>query len=242
MRQAVASMDAIAQSAQQISQIIGVIDEIAFQTNLLALNAGVEAARAGPAGKGFAVVAAEVRALAQRSADAAKDIKRLIAASTAQVDSGVKLVAETGASLARIARQVGEINGAVAEAAAGAGEQAAGLQQVHAALRRIDETTQRNAAIIEQANAANAALSQEAARLAGVFGDFSTGPAGDVAAPRESRKAASAFAPSAVGLAETRKVAKPGGAAAKSEPRYVVGEPARGFAKRPARANASRAG
>ncbi len=96
VRQAVEAMDAIAKSAQQISQIIGVIDEIAFQTNLLALNAGVEAARAGDAGRGFAVVASEVRALAQRSAEAAKEIKGLISASTAQVDHGVKLVAETG--------------------------------------------------------------------------------------------------------------------------------------------------
>ena len=96
VRQAVAAMDEIAKSAQQISQIIGVIDEIAFQTNLLALNAGVEAARAGDAGRGFAVVAAEVRALAQRSAEAAKEIKGLISASTAQVGHGVKLVAETG--------------------------------------------------------------------------------------------------------------------------------------------------
>ena len=106
VRQAVEAMDAIAKSSQQISQIIGVIDEIAFQTNLLALNAGVEAARAGDAGRGFAVVASEVRALAQRSAEAAKEIKGLISASTAQVDHGVKLVAETGASLERIVTQV----------------------------------------------------------------------------------------------------------------------------------------
>ena len=102
VRQAVEAMDAIAKSAQQISQIIGVIDEIAFQTNLLALNAGVEAARAGDAGRGFAVVASEVRALAQRSAEAAKEIKGLITASTRQVESGVKLVGETGESLERI--------------------------------------------------------------------------------------------------------------------------------------------
>src|SRR5205807_5812666 len=103
------AMDAIAKSAQQISQIIGVIDEIAFQTNLLALNAGVEAARAGDAGRGFAVVASEVRALAQRSAEAAKEIKGLISASTTQVDHGVELVAETGKSLERIRAQVVEI-------------------------------------------------------------------------------------------------------------------------------------
>ena len=120
-------MSAIAKSSQQISQIIGVIDEIAFQTNLLALNAGVEAARAGDAGRGFAVVASEVRALAQRSAEAAKEIKALISASTGQVDSGVKLVAETGRSLERIMAQVTEINAVVGEIAAGAQEQATGL-------------------------------------------------------------------------------------------------------------------
>ena len=127
MRQAVEAMDAIAKSSQQISQIIGVIDEIAFQTNLLALNAGVEAARAGDAGRGFAVVASEVRALAQRSAEAAKEIKGLISASTTQVDHGVKLVAETGKSLERIMAQVTEINDVVGEIAAGAKEQATGL-------------------------------------------------------------------------------------------------------------------
>ena len=122
-------MDAIAKSAQQISQIIGVIDEIAFQTNLLALNAGVEAARAGDAGRGFAVVASEVRALAQRSAEAAKEIKGLISASTTQVDHGVKLVAETGKSLERIMAQVAEINDVVGEIAAGAKEQATGARR-----------------------------------------------------------------------------------------------------------------
>ncbi len=110
VRQAVEAMDAIAKSARQISQIIAVIDEIAFQTNLLAINAGVEAARAGDAGRGFAVVASEVRALARRSAEAAKEIKGLISASTGQVDRGVELVAEAGKSLERIMGQVADIN------------------------------------------------------------------------------------------------------------------------------------
>ena len=118
VKQAVAAMDAIAKSAQQITQIIGVIDEIAFQTNLLALNAGVEAARAGDAGRGFAVVASEVRALAQRSAEAAKEIKGLISASTAQVGHGVELVAETGAALERIMAQVADVNAVIAGIAA----------------------------------------------------------------------------------------------------------------------------
>src|SRR5271166_6374740 len=113
-------MSEIASSSQQIGQIIGIIDELAFQTNLLALNAGVEAARAGEAGRGFAVVASEVRALAQRSADAAKQIKALISDSTGQVDKGVKLVAETGRSLEHIMEQVTEINLVVSQIAAGA--------------------------------------------------------------------------------------------------------------------------
>ena len=120
VRQAVEAMEAISKSAHQISQIIGVIDEIAFQTNLLALNAGVEAARAGDAGRGFAVVASEVRALAQRSAEAAKEIKELISASTSQVSQGVELVTETGKSLERILTQVTDINTVVTEIAAGA--------------------------------------------------------------------------------------------------------------------------
>jgi len=127
VRQAVEAIDTIAKSSQQISQIIGVIDEIAFQTNLLALNAGVEAARAGDAGRGFAVVASEVRALAQRSAEAAKEIKGLILASSTQVENGVKLVNETGKSLERIMGQVSEITTIVAQIAAGAKEQRSGL-------------------------------------------------------------------------------------------------------------------
>ena len=132
-------MGAIEKSSQQISQIIGVIDEIAFQTNLLALNAGVEAARAGDAGRGFAVVASEVRALAQRSAEAAKEIKGLISTSTTQVGDGVVLVAETGKSLERIMAQVTEINNVVADIASGAKEQSAALEGVNAAINQMDQ-------------------------------------------------------------------------------------------------------
>jgi len=179
VREAVNAMDTIAQSAQQISQIIGVIDEIAFQTNLLALNAGVEAARAGDAGRGFAVVASEVRALAQRSADAAKEIKTLISASTAQVDQGVKLVAETGHALERIMTQVNDINNVVAEIATGAREQATGLAEINAAINQMDQVTQQNAAMVEQSTAACRSLSQDANQLSGLVSQFRVGSGGD---------------------------------------------------------------
>ncbi|MGH6997033.1 MAG: methyl-accepting chemotaxis protein, partial [Phenylobacterium sp.] len=162
-------------SSKQIGQIIGVIDEIAFQTNLLALNAGVEAARAGDAGKGFAVVASEVRALAQRSAEAAKEIKALINASSAQVGQGVDLVAETGKALQRIASQVAEINASVSEIAASAQEQAVGLQQVNTAVNQMDQVTQQNAAMVEESTAASHALANEAVELARLMGQFSIG-------------------------------------------------------------------
>jgi methyl-accepting chemotaxis protein len=175
VRDAVAAMSEIENSAQQISQIIGVIDEIAFQTNLLALNAGVEAARAGDAGRGFAVVASEVRALAQRSADAAKEIKALISASSQQVDRGVNLVGETGKVLERILTQVTQINGVVTEIAASAEEQSTGLQQVNTAVNQMDQVTQQNAAMVEEATAASHALTSEADTLARLISRFELG-------------------------------------------------------------------
>ncbi|THD59941.1 methyl-accepting chemotaxis protein, partial [Phenylobacterium sp.] len=175
VRDAVAAMSEIENSAQQISQIIGVIDEIAFQTNLLALNAGVEAARAGDAGRGFAVVASEVRALAQRSADAAKEIKALISASSQQVDRGVNLVGETGKVLERIVTQVAQINGVVTEIAASAEEQSTGLQQVNTAVNQMDQVTQQNAAMVEEATAASHALTSEADTLARLISRFDVG-------------------------------------------------------------------
>ncbi len=177
VRNAVAAMSEIETSAKQISQIIGVIDEIAFQTNLLALNAGVEAARAGDAGRGFAVVASEVRALAQRSAEAAKEIKALIHASSDQVNRGVGLVAETGQSLTRIMTQVAQINGVVAEIAASAQEQATGLHQVNSAVNQMDQMTQQNAAMVEQSTAASHTLSQEAEELVRLTARFQLGQA-----------------------------------------------------------------
>jgi methyl-accepting chemotaxis protein len=169
---AVAAMGAIEQSAREITQIIAVIDGIAFQTNLLALNAGVEAARAGEAGKGFAVVANEVRALAQRSAEAARDIKALIDKSTAHVGDGVGLVGETGTLLAEIVAQVGSVTAQVNEIADTAAAQASNLEQVNVAVGSIDRMTQQNAAMVEQATAATRSLSSEAQRLGELVAQF----------------------------------------------------------------------
>jgi methyl-accepting chemotaxis protein len=173
--QAIAAMGAIEQSSGQITQIIGVIDEIAFQTNLLALNAGVEAARAGEADRGFAVVAQEVRALAQRSADAAKEIKNLIRASTSQVAAGVDLVGRTGKALERIVAQIAQINTVVGEIAASAQEQSSGLQQVNVAINQMDQVTQQNAAMVEQSTAASHALARETQDLAKLMSRFQVG-------------------------------------------------------------------
>ena len=169
---AVAAMGAIEHSAREITQIIDVIDGIAFQTNLLALNAGVEAARAGEAGKGFAVVANEVRALAQRSADAARDIKALIGKSTAHVGDGVNLVGETGTLLAEIVAQVGAVTAQVNEIAETTASQATNLEQVNIAVGTIDRMTQQNAAMVEQSTAATRSLSSEAQRLGELVAQF----------------------------------------------------------------------
>jgi methyl-accepting chemotaxis protein len=170
--EAVAAMGAIEGSARQIGQIIGVIDEIAFQTNLLALNAGVEAARAGEAGRGFAVVASEVRALAQRAADAAKEIKMLVTTSMRQVEHGVALVGQTGTALGVIQSGVAEINSAIGEIAASATEQASGLAEVSAAVNQMDQVTQQNAAMVEQNTAATHSLSHETQALATAMARF----------------------------------------------------------------------
>ncbi|HQT51993.1 MAG TPA: methyl-accepting chemotaxis protein [Phenylobacterium sp.] len=190
VRQAVEAMSAIEGSAREISAIIGVIDEIAFQTNLLALNAGVEAARAGESGKGFAVVASEVRALAQRSAEAAKEIKALIGASSRQVETGVKLVGQTGESLQRIIEKVADIDSLVTEIAAGAQEQATGLAEVSTAVNQMDQLTQQNAAMVEESTAASHALRNEADVLAGSISRFQTGADLEAERPRVARPVA----------------------------------------------------
>ncbi|WP_378944775.1 methyl-accepting chemotaxis protein [Mesorhizobium sp. ANAO-SY3R2] len=192
VRKAMDAMGTIEKSSDQISRIIGVIDEIAFQTNLLALNAGVEAARAGDAGRGFAVVASEVRALAQRSAEAAREIKSLISTSTTQVGEGVKLVAETGKALERIVTQVAEINAVVTNIAASAQEQSTGLDQVNTAVNQMDQVTQQNAAMVEESTAASHSLSQETDELSRQISTFRLGKlaAVDHGRPASARPAA----------------------------------------------------
>ncbi len=229
VRDAVSAMSEIERSAQQISQIIGVIDEIAFQTNLLALNAGVEAARAGDAGRGFAVVASEVRALAQRSAEAAKEIKALILTSTQQVGRGVSLVDETGKSLSRIVAQVTEINGVVAEIAASAQEQATGLVEVNTAINQMDQVTQQNAAMVEQSTAASHALARETDELLRLTARFQIGEAAGSGPAERSN------------VEPMRRPAQPG-SGRRSAPVVSIRAPGRGNAAPAARAKPEKDG
>lgn len=177
VRDAVAAMDQIEQSSREISNIISVIDEIAFQTNLLALNAGVEAARAGEAGRGFAVVAQEVRELAQRSAKAAKEIKALIGTSSAQVRTGVELVDRTGKALEKIVERVRDVDQNVAAIVEASREQAIGIREIGQAVHQLDQSTQQNAASVEEQNAVSNQLAERAVTLAGLLGQFKTGQA-----------------------------------------------------------------
>jgi methyl-accepting chemotaxis protein len=195
VRDAVTAMAGIEKSSAAIGQIVTLIDGIAFQTNLLALNAGVEAARAGDAGKGFAVVANEVRALAQRSADAARDIKELIATSSAQVETGVQLVGQTGQALDRIVTRVAEIAALIAQISSAAETQASNLQQVNGVMGEMDKMTQQNAAMVEQCSAASRSLRGEAESLGGLVRHFDTKMLADrrqpaEAAPERPRKGA----------------------------------------------------
>ncbi|NDC60066.1 MAG: methyl-accepting chemotaxis protein, partial [Alphaproteobacteria bacterium] len=184
---AVSAMSEIEKSSTRIAQITSVIDEIAFQTNLLALNAGVEAARAGDAGRGFAVVAQEVRALAQRSADAAKEIKGLIETSARNVDQGVRHVGDTGDALTRIVASFSAIDQVVADISQSVWDQAARIGGVNGAFQEIDQATQQNAAMFEQSAAATHALRDQIAELASELGRFEVSQA---SAPARRRAAA----------------------------------------------------
>ncbi len=183
VRKAVGAMGSIERASSEISEIISVIDGIAFQTNLLALNAGVEAARAGDAGKGFAVVASEVRALAQRSAEAAKDVKARINASSEHVRVGVQLVGETGQALEHIIGSIGEISSLVSSITTSANQQASGLAQVNSAVAELDGFTQQNAAMVEETTAAARSLASEAEGLARHVSRFKTTEQLSVAKP-----------------------------------------------------------
>ncbi len=172
VRNAVAAMNRIEDSSSRIGQIIGVIDEIAFQTNLLALNAGVEAARAGEAGRGFAVVAQEVRELAQRSANAAKEIKTLISNSATEVGTGVTLVRSTGDALVEIEELVNRVNAHVGSIATAAREQATGLHEINTSVNHMDQMTQQNAAMVEETTAASQTLAEESTQLSSLLANF----------------------------------------------------------------------
>ncbi len=237
VRKAVAAMHQIEQSSVEIGNIIGVIDDIAFQTNLLALNAGVEAARAGEAGKGFAVVAQEVRELAQRSANAAKEIKALINTSGTHVQTGVSLVGETGKALDAIVHEVQEINQHVHAIAEAAREQSTGLQEINTAVNTMDQSTQQNAAMVEESTAASHGLATEATALNNLLGQFRlTGTGGFVASapiPTAPRAAARPAARTPVRVAES--TARP-----KASPARALGQKiANAFGKNSAAAPSS---
>ncbi|KQO79842.1 methyl-accepting chemotaxis protein [Rhizobium sp. Leaf262] len=228
VRKAVAAMQEIEKSSGEITNIIGVIDDIAFQTNLLALNAGVEAARAGEAGKGFAVVAQEVRELAQRSANAAKEIKSLISASSAQVENGVNLVGETGKALQLIIAEVEEINSHVSTIVTAAREQATGLQEINTAVNTMDQGTQQNAAMVEEQTAASHALAREAEALNSLIGQFKLGG---------MARSTTAFAPSSAPAApRSAAVAPKPTFAAKPRPAAKIAQPTARAVPSPARA------
>ncbi|MFT7133989.1 MAG: methyl-accepting chemotaxis protein [Cyclobacteriaceae bacterium] len=194
---AIVAMEAINKSSSEIADIIGVIEDIAFQTNLLALNAAVEAARAGEQGRGFAVVAGEVRNLARRSADASKQIKDLIRDSEAKVSEGSTLVNESGKTLGEIERAVSEVSAMIADITSAAQEQTSGIEQVNTAVSQMDEMTQQNAALVEEATTASQAVAEQATNMAKMMELFQTddsGPAVQTRAPAKSSPRAASSA------------------------------------------------
>ena len=213
--QVVVSMEQINTSSRKISDIIGVIDGIAFQTNILALNAAVEAARAGEQGRGFAVVAGEVRSLAGRSAEAAKEIKTLITASVSNVDLGTKQVAQAGESMQEIVSSVRRVTDLIGEITASSNEQRDGIAQVNQAVSNLDQMTQQNAALVEESSAAATSMNEQAQRLAEAVSVFNLGQAAALQVAHHKPKA-SAAVPAAARTAV--KLSKPQPAAALHKP------------------------
>ncbi|MFG6414017.1 methyl-accepting chemotaxis protein [Roseateles sp. DC23W] len=219
--QVVSTMDQISHSSRKINEIIGTIDGIAFQTNILALNAAVEAARAGEQGRGFAVVAGEVRLLAQRSAEAAKEIKSLISASVERVDSGTQQVQAAGATMTEIVASVQRVTDIIAEISAAAREQSEGIAVVNGSVVQLDQMTQQNAALVEQSAAAAESLREQSARMAEVIGVFRL--SGGASSARPTAAARPATPPQAAASASPKTASK---TASKTAPSKVAAKPA----------------